>query len=383
MIDKKISEYIDSHESDALDFLKNLAVIKAPSGNEDKRAQFCINYLKSHGAENICTDDAGNVIYKINVKENNKLEVFSAHLDIVFPEEVSLKLTEKNGRLYCPGIGDDTACVASLMLSACYLAENNADKEWLRLRGDNAPGLLIVFNTCEEGLGNLKGIKEICSKYSDRMNCFCSFDLGYDSFITSAIGSVRYKISVKTQGGHSFMNFGRTNAIERLSSIISRIYSMPLPKDGHNTFNVGVVSGGTSVNTIAQHAEMLFEIRSDKACYLNYMDEQLRNIIEKYKKGCDSVNLEIIGNRPCSENVNPDKMKQLIKRASKAVKQYYGKLPIQKPGSTDCNIPLSLGIPSVCIGCYLGQGAHTKEEYIHISSLKTGYKITASMLFDQ
>ncbi|MDO4439157.1 MAG: M20/M25/M40 family metallo-hydrolase [Eubacteriales bacterium] len=383
MIDKKISDYIDLHERDALNFLKKLAVIKAPSGNESKRAEFCMDYLRAHGAKNLCTDEAGNVIYAINVNESNRLEVFSAHLDIVFPEEVELNISEKNGRLYCPGIGDDTACVSSLMLTACYLAEYDADEEWKRLRGENAPGLLIVFNTCEEGLGNLKGIKEICRRYSDRIDLFCSFDLGYDSFITSAIGSIRYKISVKTQGGHSFMNFGRANAIERLSSIITKLYSMPLPRDGHNTFNVGLIQGGTSVNTIAQYAEMLFEIRSDRAYYLRYMDEKLQKIIENSKKGCVSVDIEIIGKRPCSENVDPDKMKQLIHRAEKAVKQYSGKLPVQKPGSTDCNIPLSLGIPSVCIGCYLGQGAHTKEEYIHLSSLKTGYLITASMIFNQ
>ncbi len=382
MIDKKISDYIELHETDALDFLKKLAVIKAPSGRENDRANFCFDYLKSHGAENISIDEAGNVIYKVNVHDSNRLEVFSAHLDIVFPEDVPLELNERNGKLYCPGIGDDTACVASLMLSACYLAQNDAENEWLRLKGENAPGLLIVFNTCEEGLGNLKGIKEICRKYSSRMDSFCSFDLGYDSFITSAIGSIRYKISVETQGGHSFMNFGRTNAIERLSSIINKIYSMQLPNNGHNTFNVGVISGGTSVNTIAQSAEMLFEIRSDKASYLHYMDDKLRNIIKDCSKGCNSINIEVLGERPCSENVDPAALKRLIQKASKAVKQYSGTVPIQKPGSTDCNIPLSLGIPSVCIGCYIGQGAHTREEYIQISSLKIGYRITASMIFE-
>lgn len=139
-----------------------------------------------------------------------------AHIDVVFADETELPLEIRDGRICCPGVGDDTACLASLLLVAKYIAEHKNTPQWKELRGEHAPGLLLVCNSGEEGLGNLKGVKNICSRYGSRMESFCTFDGSLESMVDRAVGSHRYQVTVRTQGGHSFSNFGRDNAIEKL-----------------------------------------------------------------------------------------------------------------------------------------------------------------------
>ena len=379
MLNREMEQFIAEHEQEALELLKTLARIPAPSGREEARGQFCRDWLVQQGAEGVFIDAAGNVVYPVEAEGEGPLEVFMAHMDVVFPDLEPLPLKEENGRLCCPGVGDDTACLVCLLLAAKYLAGKLRKGE--KLEALREKGLLLVCNTGEEGLGNLRGVREICRVYGSRIQSFCTFDSSFGSVVTKAVGSMRYRIQVETEGGHSFNQFGAANAIEKLAGIIQRLYQIKLPSEGRTTYNVGTISGGTSVNTIAQHAEMLYEFRSDTAAYLDYMEQKFLEVMEgERRKGLD-LSWELLGQRPCGGNVDPERARRLLRRATEAVERYAGKKPLQKAGSTDCNIPLSLGIPSICVGCYEGKGAHTREEYVETASLKKGYRVAFDMIF--
>ena len=379
MLNREMEQFIAEHEQEALELLKTLARIPAPSGREEARGQFCRDWLVQQGAEGVFIDAAGNVVYPVEAEGERPLEVFMAHMDVVFPDLEPLPLKEENGRLCCPGVGDDTACLVCLLLVAKYLAGKLGKGEALEALREK--GLLLVCNTGEEGLGNLRGVREICRVYGSRIQSFCTFDSSFGSVVTKAVGSMRYRIQVETEGGHSFNQFGAANAIEKLAGIIQRLYQIKLPSEGRTTYNVGTISGGTSVNTIAQHAEMLYEFRSDTAAYLEYMEQKFLEVMEGEKRNGLSLSWELLGQRPCGGNVDPERARRLLRRATEAVERYAGKKPLQKAGSTDCNIPLSLGIPSICVGCYEGKGAHTREEYVETASLKKGYRVAFDMIF--
>ena len=264
MLNRELETYISEHEEEALELLRELARIPAPSGQEGERARFCREWLEKQGAKGVYMDEAMNVVYPADVPGEGPLEVFMAHMDVVFPDRKPLPLSERDGRLYCPGVGDDTACLVCLLMAAKYIATRKDPEEWKRLRGKDAPGLLLVCNTGEEGLGNLKGVREICSRWGDRISSFCTFDSTFGSIVNRAVGSMRYRVQVETEGGHSYRCFGADNAIEKLAAIIEKLYRIPLPQAGRTTYNVGTISGGTSVNTIPQQAEMLYEFRSDR-----------------------------------------------------------------------------------------------------------------------
>lgn len=372
MLSQDITSYIDAHQKEALDLLIELAQIPAPSHHEEKRAEFCKNWLTKSGAKGVYIDDALNVIYPVGCTENNPLVVFMAHSDVVFPDETPLPLEVRDGRIHCPGVGDDTANVVALLMAAKFIAEHE-------LSPRNC-GMLLVVNSCEEGLGNLKGSRKIVEDFGSRITEFVSLDGGYKSIAHRAVGSKRYKIEIDTEGGHSYSMFGNRNAIAYMASLINSLYAIKVPPIGKTTYNVGTISGGTSVNTIAQHAEMLYEFRSDEYEALEIMERHFNAAIDFYRtKGID-VTVTLVGDRPCAKKVDETHQQDMIDRVKAAVNCHYNFEPSLVPGSTDCNIPLSVGIPAICVGCVDGKGAHTREEYIEISSLRPGLGLAFDLI---
>lgn len=354
-----LSDYTQTHLDEAVQLLKTLAQIPAPSGQENERAVFCRDWLHVGGATQAYIDDALNVICPVGVTDNNPLVVICAHSDVVFPDTTPLPLREENGRLYCPGVGDDTANVVALLMIVKYITEMKLTPK--------QTGLLFVVNSCEEGLGNLKGTKHLMNTFGHRVREFLSFDCSAREIITDAVGSRRFCITADTVGGHSFFDFGNENAIAVLSALVTDLYATDVPAVG-TTYNVGAITGGTSVNTIAQHAEMLFEIRSDTYAHLEILQAKLDDILSRYPQ----VSANVIGERPCSREVDKQTQAALIERAATSIRTHFGIEPVLKAGSTDCNVPLSMGIPAVCFGCILGGGMHTREEYVELDSLAAG-----------
>lgn len=391
-LSENILQYIEQHSDEAYALLLELAQIPSPSNHEEKRAAFCLDWLQKQGAQGVHIDEALNVVYPIGCTADNPVAVFMAHSDVVFPDTAPLPLTVEDGRIKCPGAGDDTANVAALLMAAKYIAERGLlpagimDRQPAADTGTAAEtaaapaaqpapmGVVLVINSGEEGLGNLKGSRKILETYRGRVAEFVTFDGGARHITNRAVGSKRYKIEIDTEGGHSYGSFGNRNAIAYMASLIDTLYTMKVPPKGKTTYNVGTISGGTSVNTIAQHAEMLYEFRSDERESLAVMEQHLNAAIDFYRTKGISVTVTCVGDRPCSGEVDPAKENALMERGAAAIRNHYGYEVTFSSGSTDCNIPLSLGIPSICVGCVEGGGAHTREEYVEIASLKPGIR---------
>ena len=371
-LNETILQYIEAHEDEAFELLVELAQIPAPSNQEEKRAEFIKSWLEAQGAEGVYIDEALNVIYPVGVNETNPLVVVAAHSDVVFGDLEPLPLVVEDGLIKCPGVGDDTANLVMLLMAAKYIAEQKI----LPKEG----GLLLVANSGEEGLGNLKGSRQLVKDFGYRMKEFISFDCTAHALINGAVGSKRFKVEVKTEGGHSFSDFGNKNAIAYLSAMIQDLYQIQVPEKGITTYNVGTISGGTSVNTIAQQAEMLYEFRSDEKESLEIMEEKFNAVVESYREKGIDVHVTVVGERPCSAQVDEIVQGEMAERVIAAISRYFGWEPTASKASTDCNIPLSMGIPAVCTGCILGQGAHTREEYVEIDSLLPGLKVAFELI---
>ena len=349
---------------------RELCVIPAPSHHEEKRAKYIFDVLASWGIK-AEIDEAKNVIVKFEGSTPETV-VFEAHTDVVFPDTDKLPFFEDEKNVYCPGCGDDTAGVAALMAAIKYIAD---------IAKKPKHTLLIVFNSCEEGLGNLKGTRTVLERFGKDVAAFFSFDGWYTEISNISIGSHRYKVTVKTEGGHSYSKFGNKNAIDIMSRGISRIYDIKLPENGKKTtYNVGTISGGTSVNAIAQSVEMLCEYRSESYDNLLYMKQKFEEIFEYMKSLGGDVTVELVGDRPCMKNVNKTKMLEITELCKKIQKKHSGFEVAEVAESTDCNIPHFMGIPAVCVGTYMGGGAHTREEWAEKASVIKGFDIVKDII---
>lgn len=370
-IQQEVLSYLEQHRERFLCAVRELAQIPAPSNHEELRAQWCKQHLESLGATGVFIDDALNVIFPFHVgEEQTDLCAVLGHTDVVFPDTNPLPFREENGRFYAPGIGDDTTNAVAVMEMAAMAIDLNLTPK---------TGILFVLNSGEEGLGNLKGVRRLMEEYSGRISRLYAIDGGLDTVVTEAVGSKRWKITIQTEGGHSFGAFGNRNAIYYAAKMIDTFYSLKVPDFGKTTYNVGVIEGGTSVNTIAQNCSMLYEYRSDCREGLQYMDRFFESVVQSFRTFGIEVYTELIGDRPCRGEVDPSPLTQIVTESSLK----YGQSRIEESGSTDCNIPLSMGIPAVCFGVYDGHGAHTREEWVDIESTRNGMKILADVLLSE
>lgn len=364
-----MNEYAKKHEYIQLNIIRDLCNIPAPSFGERRRAEYCKAYFESFGAEGVYIDEVNNVIFPLNCKESREITVIAAHTDTVFPDTESYpEFREDDERIYCPGVGDDTASVAALILTAKYFVENKISPKG---------GILFVCNSCEEGLGNLLGVKEIFKEYEGRVKQFVTIDSNIGSVVNMSVGSHRYEVIAETEGGHSFSKFGNKNAIAALAEVVCEIYKLQVPKKENTitTYNVGNIEGGTSVNTIAQKASMLCEYRSNDRECLAIMKAEFERIFAAADTEETKLTVNLIGNRPCKGEVDSEAEAALIDAYRQAVKAVTGEDIVLRMASTDANIPMSLGIPAIDVGSYIGAGAHRREEYIEKASLVPGLEI--------
>ena len=370
----EIQTYLDASQEELKQLIRDLCAIPAPSHHEEKRAAFCKNWFESIGAKGVFIDEAKNVVCPHHVTEDGPVTVFMAHTDTVFPDLDPMPFVETGDTFHCPGVCDDTANLAVMMLCAKYFIQNDIPGK---------TGILFVANSCEEGLGNLKGCRAIANRYGKRMKSLVTFDgHSLNAVVHHAVGSHRYQVTVKTEGGHSFVDFGNRNAIAALSEMVSQLYRIEVPTEGSSktTYNVGTISGGTSVNTICQEATMLYEYRSDNHICLEKMRQLFCEVIDSYRTAGIEIEVELLGERPCSANVDANALEALKQKAADSVLRVTGQEASFVSASTDCNIPLSLGIPSVCMGVCEASGLHTREEVLYLRSLPQGMKLCMDFL---
>lgn len=364
-------KWISEHLSETADLLKTLGKIPAPSHHEEKRAQFISDWLKKQGGQEVSIDEAKNVILKIGNTETAPVSLIMAHTDIVFGGISSLPMREENGFLFAPGIGDDTANLVALLMAAKYVLSQNLTP---------AGGIIIAANACEEGLGNLKGVKQILKDCDGKIASLVSIDCAAGEIVNNAVGSYRVKITVRAQGGHSYSDFGNGNAIVQMAKIITRLYEKTPPAGAKTTYNAGVIEGGSTINSIAGECSLLYEYRSESRECMQEMDLFLTETLDHFRKKGFIIETEVLGLRPCKGDVDEDKQAYLTQKAVRLVEEITQKPASVHAASTDANASLALGIPSVTVGAIVGGGAHTRGEWVDLSCLENAVRIALGIL---
>jgi len=343
--------------------------IPAPTFAEQERGAFVQDGFLKEGLVDVNTDEYGNVYGRLPGNASSPPIIISAHLDTVFPSYTDLSIRQEAGKIFGPGIGDNSFGVASLFGLIWFFNKlmhaDSGKKQKEEFRGD----IWFVANVGEEGLGDLYGMRALVKRFGKDVLVYLAIEgmaLGY--IYHRALGVRRYRITVRTKGGHSWADFGRPSAIHTIADLIASMTRLKIPVEPRSSMNIGVIGGGTSVNTIASEAHFELDLRSENADVLQMMNEDVDELVAKFSIGEVKILTEPIGNRPAGEISADHPFIQL----SQKVLEEIGIHPNLTIGSTDVNIPLSLGIPALCVGVTSGGNAHTIEEYINTELILKG-----------
>lgn len=338
--------------------------VPAPTFAEQKRGEFVRDLFSKEGLQDVSIDEVGNV-YGRWTTDNGPLKsgkplIVSAHLDTVFPAETNLRVTREPGMIYGPGLGDNSLGVAALFGLLWMLRERN-----IRPASD----VWLVANVCEEGLGDLRGMKAVVERFGGEVQAYLVLEgLAFGHVYHRAVGVKRYRISARTTGGHSWSDYGKPSAIHELAKLVVQLTSLVLPTSPRTTMNVGKISGGTSVNVIASEASLELDLRSEGQHSLLDLIEAVERLIHNGSRPGVSVEAQVIGQRPAGQI---SQQHPLVKLAEECLREQ-GAVPIHTSGSTDANIPLSKGYPAIVLGISTGGSAHTVHEFIHIEPVAKG-----------
>ena len=360
---QKLMADVRADDARALTELKTMTEIPAPPFKEKARAEYFVARLKALGLTDAHIDAEGNAIGIRKGTGNGPRLLISAHLDTVFPEGTDVTVKSRDGKLYAPGIGDDTRGLAVLLSWLKVLNENK-----VRTVGD----LVFVGNVGEEELGNLRGMKAVFRDHPN-IDGMVGIEPGTgDRVLTQGTGSHRYEVTFKGPGGHSFGAFGLPSAIQAMGRAVGKISDVHTPTDPKTTFTVGTVGGGTSVNAIAGDARMAIDIRSNGTPSLletekHIMDAIAAGVAEenarwKPAKGQEiSFQTRMIGDRPAGQTPTDS---VIVQSAVRVIKAHSKEAPSLRGGSTDANVPMALGIPAIIIGSGgKSGGSHSRDEW--------------------
>jgi acetylornithine deacetylase/succinyl-diaminopimelate desuccinylase-like protein len=353
-------ERIKRSEPQVLDDQVRLCEIAAPPFKEGKRAEVFRQAFESLGLKNVRIDRAGNVIGVRPGKAAKPNLVFSAHLDTVFGEDIEVKTFRSGSLLKGPGISDDCRGLAVLLGIIRGLEEGRFE----------TPGTITFVGTVgEEGLGDLRGVKELFNgDLKGQIDRFVSIDGAGAGITAVGVGVLRYRVSFKGTGGHSYGDFGIANPIHALGRVINRLADLKVPSEPKTTFNVGRIGGGTSVNSIASEAWMEVDLRSSDRVALGALDSALQKAVDGALKdenerwgnrGRLTLTKTLVGNRPPGRVARDAPIVQ----AALSVTRALGLPASLDEGSTDANLPMSLGIPAITIdGGGSASGTHSTGE---------------------
>ena len=372
---KRAFDFIDTSSARFTSELIRICEIPAPPFKEQGRGLYFAARFTELGLSDVHIDSEGNVIGFYRGESEDPLLVMSAHLDTVFPEGTDVKVRRVGSRLCAPGIADDAAGLAALI---GLIQTLNASE--INLRGT----IVFVATVGEEGEGDLRGARHLFSegRLAGRVSAFVSFDGTTIEFIThQALGSRRYRVTLKGPGGHSWGDFGVVNPVHALGRVIARMADYRAPQDPRTTYNIGRIEGGESVNVIPQSASMDVDLRSVSEAELARLEEFLlasvdRATHEENAARASSGNklqaeLTMIGNRPSGETPRESLLVRTAVEASRAMNV----TPVLNRASTDSNIPISLGIPAITIGAGGVSGdSHRLGEWYDPAGRETGYK---------
>jgi tripeptide aminopeptidase len=376
--------WLRTQEPQLTQWQMEMARIAAPPFGESARGAWLAERFRETGLDDVRIDDVGNVFGLhagfMGYGVGQRYVALSAHIDTVFPANTPLNIRQQGSRLYGPGVSDNGAGVTAMLAIAALLRS-------VRVR--HALPFVFIGNVGEEGEGDLRGMRHIFStpRWKDSIAYSVVLDgAGSDTIVAEALGSQRFEVIVRGPGGHSWSDFGAPNPIVILAKAIETFTATPVPATPKTTFNIGVIRGGTSVNSIPESASMKVDIRSTSMAEMERLEQTLRMALNhavedetmtaEMKSAAQKrpvVNYEVvpIGNRPAGELSTSARILHVI-RAVDA--QLNNAAQVQR-ASTDANIPLSLGLEAVALGGGgSGGGAHTLQEWFDSNGRELGLK---------
>src|SRR5882762_6010566 len=357
-----------------------MARISAPPFGEGPRAAWLAERFRELGLDDVRVDDVGNV-FGIHPGFGRRYIALSAHIDTVFPAGTPLNIRQQGSRLYGPGVSDNGAGVTAMLAMVALLRS-------VRVR--HALPFLFIGNVGEEGEGDLRGMRHIFATPRWKDSIACSLILGgagTDTKDAEALGSRRFEVIVRGPGGHSWSDFGAPNPIVILARTVESFCQTPVSTTPKSTFNIGVIRGGTSVNSIPESASMRVDLRSTSTPELERLERSLRVSLDQAmeaeqrmaenrgsaQRKTHSLTSEVvvIGDRPAGELEANARILQIVH----AVDTHLGNVAQVQRASTDANIPLSLGREAIAIGGGgSGGGAHTLQEWYDCTGRELGLK---------
>jgi acetylornithine deacetylase/succinyl-diaminopimelate desuccinylase-like protein len=377
---KAAQSFIEKDYDRFMSEIVQLTEIEAPPFKEEKRAKVYLEMLRQHGLANVEIDAEGNVMGIRKGTGGGPLIAIAAHLDTVFPQGTDVKVKKKGTVWSAPGIGDDTRSLAELL---SILRAMEAAK--IQTKSD----ILFIGDVGEEGQGDLRGMKYLFQKgpYKGRISAFMSMEGGASDRLTNAgVGSKRYRVTFKGPGGHSYGAFGIVSPAFALGNAIAKFGQLQVPSHPKTTYSVGVIGGGTSVNSIPFESWMEIDMRSEAKAELDDLAEKFiglmhdavdeENRTRDTSQGKIELKMELMGERPSGETSLDTPLVQSVSAAIKG----FGMTPSFSSSSTDSNIPISLGIPALTIGAG-GRGgrSHSLDEFIDVEKTSAVKGVTVSL----
>jgi acetylornithine deacetylase/succinyl-diaminopimelate desuccinylase-like protein len=367
--------YLHNQEMEFRRWQREVAEIPAPPFGEAARSEWLRCRFASLGLEEVQRDEVGNVFALLHPDLSQPMVGVSAHLDTVFPLGTRLETHEDGTRLYGAGISDNAAGIVALLAVASALK---------RAQLRPATNIAFIGNVGEEGEGNLRGMRHIFATpaWKDAIHSLLVVDgAGTDTYVTQALGSRRFEITFRGPGGHSWSDFGVPNPIVLLSRALAGFSEVVVPESPRTTFNIGVIHGGTSVNSIPASATARVDLRSASMEELHKLEARLRECVNEawsevplsYRAGDPKLRfaIELIGDRPAAELPADARIVQVLR----AVDAHLRIKSIARLASTDANVPLALGKEALTIGAGGdGGGAHTLREWFDCSNRDLGLK---------
>lgn len=360
------SKILREHER-LRDLTVQIQQIPSPTDDEAQIAGWVASQFRSLQIREVFIDDMHNVYARIPGERAQPALLVSAHTDTVFPADtdLSVRIDEQEKKIYGPSIGDNSAGVAALIYLAEVLSQLQPPVD-----------MWLVANTGEEGLGDLRGMRAVVDRLEENLGAAIVLEgMGLGRIVHRGLGSRRYRVGVEAPGGHSWSDFGRPSAIHLLAQIAAEISNWQVPSRPRSTFNIGKISGGTSVNTIARSASMELDLRSESSDALRTLIRNTEALIAGYQAnealGKQNVRtvLNVIGDRP-SGHISANH--PLVLAAREALRLSGIDAVTLRISSTDANVPLSRGIPAICVGATVGGGAHRMEEWISSRTMPQG-----------
>ncbi|NWG18670.1 MAG: M20/M25/M40 family metallo-hydrolase [Chloroflexi bacterium] len=337
--------------------------IASPTFHEIRRADYVASQFAAQRLLQVEMDEVYNVYGLLPGKQRHAPALMvTAHTDTVFPLETDLSVHAEAGRIHGPGLGDNSIGVAGLLGLASFLQKNHLIP---------CSDIWFVATSREEGMGDLGGMKAAFTRLKPRIHRVINLEgMALGHVYRAGIAVRRLHITAAAEGGHSWLNFGRSSAVHGILELGARITALRPAQAPRTTYNIGLIEGGQSINSIATQAGLWLDLRSEEPSGLAQIEQEVRAQVQAISRPDLSFSIEIVGDRPAGK-LPPEH--DLVQGALGALAQV-GLQGVLENGSTDANIPLAAGCPAVTVGITRGGNAHRLDEYIETQPVSVGLR---------